>query len=240
MSTIRPFPILAAASAVALALGATLPERPGSVAKESPRSRHGRRAKVGEAGDESVESRIAAEQYAQARTGPGIVLPGAYSAAFASLSGLPVYGSSWTEVTSRPYDSDDPRYRDPFASNSSGGAGLVAGRITGLAAGDGYLYVGGAAGGVFRSADGGKTWSPLTDGLPTLSVGDLRLAPDGALWLATGEANTGDTSYVGSGVYRLAKPETALFATTDRVGGSELESTTIGKVRFDGNGTARR
>ncbi|PYQ12831.1 MAG: glycosyl hydrolase [Acidobacteria bacterium] len=114
----------------------------------------------------------------------------------------------------------------------------MAGRITGLAAGDGYLYVGGAAGGVFRSADGGKTWSPLTDGLPTLSVGDLRLAPDGALWLATGEANTGATSYVGSGVYRLAKPETALFATTDRVGGSELESTTIGKVRFDGNGTA--
>src|SRR5207247_9739932 len=136
----------------------------------------------------------------------------------------------------RPYDSDLPRYRDPFASNSSGGAGLVAGRITGLAAGGGYVYAGGADGGVFRSADGGGTWTPLTDGLPTLSIGDLRLAPDGALWLATGEANTGATSYVGSGVYRLAKPRSGAFSTTNRVGGSELESTTIGKARFDGQG----
>jgi hypothetical protein len=141
-------------------------------------------------------------------------------------------------VTVRPYDSDDPRYRDPFASNSSGGAGLVSGRITGLAAAGGSIYLGGAAGGVFRSSDGGGTWTPLTDGLPTLSVGDLRLAPDGALWLATGEANTGATSYVGSGVYRLAKPRTSVFASSDRVGGSELESTLIGKVRFDGVGTA--
>src|SRR5258706_11071757 len=76
----------------------------------------------------------------------------------------------------------------------------------------------------------------MTDGLPTLSVGDLRLAPDGALWLATGEANTGATSYGGSGVYRLAKPKGSLFSMSDRVGGSELESTFIGKVRFDGNG----
>jgi photosystem II stability/assembly factor-like uncharacterized protein len=225
-------------SAVGLGLLAVLPRNESGPHGQLSRPSHrGRLAKVGQAGDESVEGAIAAEQYAAARSAPGIVLPGAYSAAFASLSGLPVYGQSWTEVTNRPYDSDDPRYRDPFASNSSGGAGLVAGRNTGLAAGDGYLYAGGADGGVFRSGDGGATWTPLTDGLPTLSVGDLRLAPDGALWLATGEANTGSTSFVGSGVYRLAKPKTGVFAVTDRVGGAELESTTIGKLRFDGNAT---
>ena len=32
--------------------------------------------------------------------------------AFAALSSLPVYGTAWTEVTNRPYDLDDPRYRD--------------------------------------------------------------------------------------------------------------------------------
>jgi len=174
-----------------------------------------------------------ASEYANARMAPGLVLPGAYSAAFSSLQGLPVTGGAWTEVTVRPYDSDDPRYRDPYFSNSSGGAGLVAGRMTGLAVGGGYIYAGGANGGVFRSSDDGVTWSPMTDGLPTLSVGDLRLAPDGALWLATGEANTGATSYVGSGVYRLAHPQADVFTTSSRVGGSELESTTIGKVRFD-------
>jgi len=174
-----------------------------------------------------------AEQFAEARTAPGIVLPGAYTAAFASLSSLMVTGSVWTEETTRPYNSDDPRYRDPDFSNSSGGAGLVAGRITGLTVGGGYIYAGGADGGVFRSSNNGATWTPLTDGLPTLSVGDLRLAPDGALWLATGEANTGATSYVGSGVYRLTNPQTGVFTTATRVGGSELESTTIGKLRFD-------
>src|SRR5213075_2086805 len=133
-----------------------------------------RRAKVGNAGDETHEVTNAAEQNAQARTAPGIVQPGAYSAAFASLQALPTYGKeAWKEVTIRPYNSDDPRYRDPFASNSSGGAGNVAGRITGLAADGAYLYGGGADGGVFRSSDLGSTWTALTDGLPTLSVGDV-------------------------------------------------------------------
>ncbi|HEX8096460.1 MAG TPA: hypothetical protein VF507_00430 [Pyrinomonadaceae bacterium] len=193
--------------------------------------------KVGNPGDETREAQTAAEQYAEARTAPGIVLPGAYSAAFTSLQSLPVYGrSSWKEVTNRPYDSDDPRYRDPYYSNSSGGAGLVSGRVTGLAVGGGYIYAGGADGGVFRSADGGTTWSPIADGLPTLSVGDVAFAPDGALWLATGEGNTGATSYVGSGVYRLASPKSGTFATTDRVGGTELESTFINKLKFDDAG----
>jgi hypothetical protein len=231
---------LAAVSAVAVlvAMGSSPPPSGKADAQAGPRGHRERFSKVGEAGDESAESQIGAEQFAQARTAPGVVLPGAYSAAFASLAALPVYGRSWSEVTSRPYDSDDPRYRDPSASNSGGGAGLVSGRITGLTAGGGAIYIGGAAGGVFRSTDGGATWTPLSDGLPTLSVGDLRLAPDGALWLATGEANTGATAYVGSGVYRLAKPKTGAFSAADRVGGSELESTLIGKVRFDGIGTA--
>jgi hypothetical protein len=57
------------------------------------------RPKVGEAGDETAEALTAAEQFAQARTAPGLVLPGAYSAAFASLSALPVVGRTWAEVT---------------------------------------------------------------------------------------------------------------------------------------------
>jgi photosystem II stability/assembly factor-like uncharacterized protein len=188
-----------------------------------------------DAGDDDMLR--AAEEFAEARMAPGIVLPGAYGAAFAALQALPATSASWTEVTNRPYNSDDLRYRDPFASNATGGSGYVAGRMTGLAAGGGYLYAGGADGGVFRSSDGGATWAPMTDGLPTLSVGDLKLAPDGSLWLATGEANTGATSYVGSGVYRVAHPQSDLFTTASRVGGAELESTTIGKLRFDAGGS---
>jgi hypothetical protein len=199
---------------------------------------HAERAmpKVGDPGDETVEALNAANEYAQARLAPGLVLPGAYSAAFTALTGLPAVGGAWNEVTNRPYDSDDPRYRDPLFSNSSGGAGLVTGRITGLAVANGAIFAGAADGGVFRSTNGGQTWAPLTDGVPTLSVGDLRVAPDGALWLATGEGNTGATSYVGSGVYRLAAPGSGVFSQSDRVGGTELESTFVHRLKFDGTG----
>src|SRR5881394_429732 len=87
-------------------------------------------ARVSDPGDETVEAATAAEQFAQARTAPGIVAPGAYGAAFASLSALPIAGRSWSEVTKRPYNSDDPRYRDQSFSNSSGGSGFVSGRAT--------------------------------------------------------------------------------------------------------------
>jgi hypothetical protein len=192
------------------------------------------RSKVGNAGDESHEAESAMQQFSNARTAPGLVAPGAYSAAFTALTTLPVYGkASWSEVTNRPYNSDDPRYRDPFASNSSGGAGLVAGRITGLAVDGNYIYAGGADGGVFRSSDSGATFTPITDGLPTLSVGDLELGADGSLWLATGEGNTGGTAYVGSGIYRLTSPRTSVFTSASRVGGQELESTSINQIKFD-------
>jgi hypothetical protein len=191
-------------------------------------------AKVGEPGDEAIEALNAAAEYAQARLAPGLVLPGAYSDAFTSLSTLPVASGTWAEVTNRPYDADDPRYRDPSFSNSSGGAGVVSGRVTGLAVAGTTIFAGGADGGVFRSSNGGTTWTPITDNLPTLSVGDLRVAPDSALWLATGEGNTGSTAYVGSGVYRLVNATTATFSTANRVGGRELESTFIHRLKFDG------
>ncbi len=194
----------------------------------------------GGSGGEAAELQTAMEQFAEARTAPGIVNSGAYSDAFNNMTGLGATAGAWDEVTNVPYDADDPNYRD-YYSNSSGGSGLVTGRITGLAAdGNGNVYAGGADGGVWRSTTGGGDWTPIADSLPSLSTGDLQLAPDGSLWYATGEANTGGTSYVGSGVYRLANPEMASskFTTGDRVGGTELESTTINALRFAPNGTA--
>jgi hypothetical protein len=187
----------------------------------------------GGAGGESAESHKAQEQFDNARLAPGgIVAPGAYSVAFGDLTGLDPSGTSWNEVTNVPYDADDPDYRD-YYSNSSGGSGLVTGRITGLAAdSDGYVYAAGADGGVWRSSSGGGNWKPIADALPSLSSGDLEIGPDKALWYATGEANTGGTSYVGTGVYRLANPRAGTFSPLDRVGGTELESTTIRSLRF--------
>ncbi|MGW1199596.1 glycosyl hydrolase [Streptomyces sp. NPDC002536] len=184
--------------------------------------------------DEAENSAEASAQFTEARTAPGAVAPGAYGAAWRQLQSMPRSDGDWSHVTRRPYDSDDPRYRD-INSNSSGGAGYVTGRITGIAADDqGYVYAGGANGGVFRSRTGGGHWQPIADGLPSLSTGTLALDHSGRLWYATGESNTGATSFVGTGVYVLADPRHGTFRPGGRVGGPELESTVIHALRFAG------
>ncbi|MEV7024003.1 glycosyl hydrolase [Kitasatospora sp. NPDC093558] len=185
--------------------------------------------------DDAHNSMESTAQFTEARTAPGVVAPGAYGAAWAQLKSLPRTGGEWEHVTTKPYNSDDPRYRD-INSNSSGGSGNVTGRITGLAADDdGHVYAGGANGGVFRSRTGGGDWEPIAEKLPSLSTGTLDLDGSGRLWYATGEANTGATTYVGTGVYVLADPKHGKFQPGDRVGGAELESTTIHALRFAGD-----
>ncbi|MER6124237.1 glycosyl hydrolase [Streptomyces sp. NPDC001795] len=194
-------------------------------------------AETGKDGGDNEGEEIAeqADQYAEARTSPGIVAPGAYGAAYDALSTLPHTTGSWSELTKLPYDSDDPRYRD-VNSNSSGGAGKVTGRVTGLAADNhGYVYAGSANGGVFRSSTGGGHWTNISDRLPALSTGDLQLDGRGRLWYATGEANTSATSFLGTGVYVLDNPRYGSFSKRDRVGGDELESTSINALRFGGD-----
>ncbi|MFF4528580.1 glycosyl hydrolase [Streptomyces sp. NPDC001407] len=184
--------------------------------------------------DEAENSAEGTAQYTEARTAPGVVAPGAYGAAWSQLQSMRHTGGGWDHVTKKPYNSDDPRYRD-INSNSSGGSGNVTGRITGIAADDqGYVYAGGANGGVFRSRTGGGHWEPIADKLPSLSTGTLALDGSRRLWYATGESNTGATSYVGTGVYVLADPRHGRFQPGGRVGGAELESTVVHALRFAG------
>ncbi|MGW1868942.1 glycosyl hydrolase [Streptomyces mauvecolor] len=184
--------------------------------------------------DEAENSAEGTAQYTEARTAPGVVAPGAYGAAWAQLQSMQHTGGDWGHVTKKPYNSDDPRYRD-VNSNSSGGSGNVTGRITGIAADDqGFVYAGGANGGVFRSKTGGGNWQPIADKLPSLSTGTLALDGTKRLWYATGESNTGATSFVGTGVYVLADPQHGQFQPGGRVGGAELESTVIHALRFGG------
>src|SRR5689334_7290021 len=121
-----------------------------------------------EAQNESKEAVTIADQFAQARTAPGIVAPGAYGNAYSQIQSLPSTAGTWHEVTKLPYNADDPRYRD-YYSNSSGGSGYVTGRVTGLAADTAnHVYAAGADGGVWRSSTGGGAWTPIADALPSL------------------------------------------------------------------------
>src|SRR5262249_39115549 len=123
---------------------------PGSLATKR---RLASEAKAAEGADEISE---AADQYAAVRLAPGInVSAEAFTAARTAAAALPLSsGTAWSELTNQPYNSDDPNFRDPIISNSGGGAGNSAGRMTALAvdpARSSVVYAGAAAGGVWKS-----------------------------------------------------------------------------------------
>ena len=60
-------------------------------------------------GEESDEISEGAAQFAEARTSPGTIAPGAFQAAWNDLNKLPDTGGSWKHLTGLPYNSDDPR-----------------------------------------------------------------------------------------------------------------------------------
>jgi len=65
------------------------------------------------------------------------------------------------------------------------------------------VWLGSAGGGVWHSPDAGKTWHPLWDDLPSLSVGSLAIDPShpDRLYAGTGEANQNNDSYPGVGLF---------------------------------------
>jgi len=66
------------------------------------------------------------------------------------------------------------------------------------------MYAGGA-GGVWRSDDGGKNWTPLTDNvLPDLAIASIAIDPvnTSTLYIGTGYCYPGNINYGGSGIWK--------------------------------------
>src|SRR6266478_2482865 len=66
------------------------------------------------------------------------------------------------------------------------------------------MYVGTAAGGIFKTTNGGVTFTPLTDKLPVSTIGDIAIAPSdpSILYVGMGEANNRQSSSWGNGIYK--------------------------------------
>ena len=84
--------------------------------------------------------------------------------------------------------------------------GHVIGRVTALAvdaADESQIYLGAAAGGLWKSVDGGQSWTQLFDQIGTESIGSILLQggnPD-QIWVGTGEAAAGCIDYFGLGLF---------------------------------------
>lgn len=68
---------------------------------------------------------------------------------------------------------------------------------------DNIILSGTAGGGVFRTEDGGNTWTPLTDDLTHLPIGHIVFDPvdPSIIYVGTGDPNIGGTVWVGNGIY---------------------------------------
>ncbi len=67
------------------------------------------------------------------------------------------------------------------------------------------IYVGSAAGGIFKSMNNGMTFKPVFDKENELSIGAMALDPlhhDSVLWVGTGESNCRNSVSIGGGLYK--------------------------------------
>ncbi|UCH96982.1 MAG: hypothetical protein JSV88_09065, partial [Candidatus Aminicenantes bacterium] len=103
-----------------------------------------------------------------------------------------VFSDQWVELGPAPIGGDTSAYTGRVAA-------------IGVSASNPELYyVGGADGGVWKSENGGASWKPLTDHLPTTAIGAIAVDPtnDQVVYAGSGEANFANHSRYGLGLYK--------------------------------------
>jgi photosystem II stability/assembly factor-like uncharacterized protein len=87
------------------------------------------------------------------------------------------------------------------------GPSTMGGRITdieGIPGKPGLVYVATASGGLWKTKNGGTTWTPIFDHASTISIGNIAVDPHNSdvVWLGSGEANARNSVSFGDGVYK--------------------------------------
>lgn len=108
----------------------------------------------------------------------------------------------------------------------------VTGRVTAIAVDQSNaskIYLGTAQGGVWRSLDGGTTWTSIFDNAQTMAIGALALAPSDTtkLYVGTGEFNSCGDCFFGVGLYRIDNVD-----TTPTLVGPINPTETIGNLTY--------
>jgi photosystem II stability/assembly factor-like uncharacterized protein len=156
---------------------------------------------------ESGEEIMAREQFVYMRRagGPGLVIPeNAYPNALIQKSLMPRDGNDPTSITGTvSWVSVNPIGMFYSRTNNN----YVSGRTNSIAfhpSNPNIIYIGAAQGGVWKSINGGINWFAITDGLSSLSCGDVVIdqSNPNILYLGTGEQNYSGDSHYGDGIFK--------------------------------------
>jgi len=131
-----------------------------------------------------------------------------YVAALKHMDGMDIYSTRLDRLVpaGRKRDFLDSR-QGVLGRWTPVGPGNVGGRIRAVVVDPvtpATLYVGGVAGGVWKTLDSGTTWTPLTDLLPNLAVCSLAMDPKNpaVLYAGTGEGFGNSDAVRGAGIFK--------------------------------------
>jgi photosystem II stability/assembly factor-like uncharacterized protein len=113
---------------------------------------------------------------------------------------------AFAAAPARAAESIDPDLLAGLSARSIGPA-VMSGRLPALdvvESNPDVMYAGGAAGGVWKSVNGGLTWTPIFDDQPVASIGAITVnqANPDIVWVGTGEGNPRNSVSIGNGIYR--------------------------------------
>ena len=112
--------------------------------------------------------------------------------------------AAWTEIGPNPI---------PNGQVQAGSQLAVSGRTVAIAVhptNPNIVYVGTAQGGLYRTTDGGTTWTPMLDSALSLAVNTVAIAPSqpDTIFVGTGEAGFSADAFFGVGIYRIDNAST--------------------------------
>jgi photosystem II stability/assembly factor-like uncharacterized protein len=121
------------------------------------------------------------------------------------INGTGLQAAVAVKTPEKPAALSDPVELKALKYRSIGPAwGGRATRAAGIAGDPNTYYVAVAAGGVWKSVDGGLTWKPVFDDQPISSIGSLAIASSdpNVIYVGSGEANIRGNVAAGNGIYK--------------------------------------